>query len=95
METMINKNKTGLTFAFLISSMHLFWSILVFLGVAQALLGYVFDIHMLDMAITVMPFSLVKAMELIIVTFVIGYVFGWLMAYFWNKCFEVKTSNKS
>jgi len=87
----INKNKTGLTFGFLISSFHLFWSILVALGIAQVLLDFVFNIHMLAMPITVMPFDIVKALGLIIVTFVVGYVFGWLMAFFWNKCFKEKS----
>jgi hypothetical protein len=86
----INKNKTGLTFGFLISSLHLLWSILVALGIAQALLNFVLDVHMLDMSITVMPFNLVKALGLIIVTFVVGYAFGWLMAFFWNKCLKKK-----
>jgi len=84
----INKNKTGLTFGFLISSMHLFWSVLVALGIAQTLLNFVLNIHMLNMPVTVMPFNLVKALGLIIVTFVVGYVFGWLMAFFWNRFFK-------
>jgi len=91
----IDKNKTGLTFGFLISSFHLFWSILVALGIAQALLNFVLDIHMLDVSTTVMPFDLVKALGLIVLTFVIGYIFGWVMAFFWNKCFREKTTNKS
>ena len=84
----IDKNKTGLTFGFLISSLHFFWSVLVAFGPAQALLDFVLDVHMLNMPIVVMPFDLVKAVGLIIVTFVVGYIFGWLMAFFWNKCFK-------
>lgn len=82
----INKNKTGLTFGFLISFMHLCWSILVAFGIAQMLLDFILDIHMLNMPVIVMPFSLVKSLTLIVVTFVVGYIFGWLMAFFWNKC---------
>ena len=88
MDMQINKNKTGLTFGFLISSMHLFWSVLVALGLAQVLLNFIFDIHMLSMSITVMPFNVIKALILVVVTFIVGYVFGWLMAFFWNKCFK-------
>ncbi|MFA6896646.1 MAG: hypothetical protein WC242_05620, partial [Candidatus Paceibacterota bacterium] len=86
----INKNKTGLTFGFLISSMHFFWSILVVFGIAQIMLDFVLNIHMLDVPVIVMPFSLIKALGLIVVTFVVGYVFGYLMAFFWNKCFKEK-----
>ena len=91
----IDKNKPGLTFGFLISFFRLLWSILAALGIAQAMLNFVLNIHMLSVQITVMPFSLIKAVGLIIVTFIVGYVFGWLMAFFWNKCFQQKTTNKS
>lgn len=87
----IDKHKTGLTFGFLVSSCHLFWSLLVALGVAQVLLEFVLSIHMLEMPITVMSFDLVKAIGLIVVTFIGGYVFGWLMAFFWDKCFKEKS----
>ncbi len=90
----INKNKTGLTFGFLISFFHLMWSILVILGIAQTFLDFIFDIHMLNIPIVVMPFDLVKALGLIIVTFIVGYIFGWLMAFFWNKCFKEKEVNQ-
>jgi hypothetical protein len=86
----INKHKTGITFGFLISSFHLFWSVLVALGIAQVLLDFIFNIHMLEVPITVMPFNIVKALALIIITFVVGYIFGWLMAFFWNKCLKEK-----
>ncbi len=88
MDMQINKNKTGLTFGFLISFLHLIWSVLVALGVAQALLNFVLDIHMIGASTVVMPFNLVKALLLIVLTFVVGYIFGWLMAFFWNKCFK-------
>lgn len=90
MNMQINKNKTGLTFAFLISSMHLFWSILVALGIAQVLVDFVLNIHMLKVPVIVMPFNLVSTLLLVIITFIVGYIFGWLMAFFWNKCFKDK-----
>ena len=86
----ISKGKTGLTFGFLMGFIHFMWSVLVALGLAQTLLNFIFNVHMLNMPIVVMPFNLIKALGLIIVTFVIGYIFGWLMAYFWNKCFKQK-----
>jgi thiamine transporter ThiT len=82
---MINKNKTGLAFGFLMGFVHLMWSILVALGLAQVFLNFIFKIHMVGMPIVVMPFNLVKAVELIVLTFIVGYIFGWLMAFFWNK----------
>jgi len=90
----ISKNKTGLTFGFLICSFHVLWSILVLLGVAQAFLDFIFNIHMLSLPIIVMPFNLIKSLGLIIITFFAGYIFGWLMAFFWNKCFKEKKELK-
>ena len=84
----IDKNKTGLTFGFLISFLHLVWSLLVAFGLAQMLLDFILSIHMVGVPATVLPFDLVKALGLIIITFVVGYVFGWLMAFFWNKFFK-------
>jgi hypothetical protein len=84
----INKNKTALTFGFLVSFFHLMWSVLVALGIAQVLLNFILNIHMLSAPIIVMPFDFIKSLELIVVTFVVGYIFGWLMAFFWNKCFK-------
>ena len=56
MDMEINKNKTGLTFGFLISFFHLMWSILVILGIAQTFLDFIFDIHMLNIPIILIPF---------------------------------------
>jgi len=36
---------------------------------------------MLNISITVMPFNLIKALGLIIITFIVGYVWGWLIAF--------------
>ncbi|KKP89814.1 MAG: hypothetical protein UR91_C0001G0003 [Candidatus Nomurabacteria bacterium GW2011_GWC2_35_8] len=84
----INKNKTGLTFGFLISFFHLVWSLLVAFGLAQALLNFILSVHMIITPVMIMPFDFVKAITLVVVTFIVGYVFGWLMAFFWNKCFK-------
>ncbi len=88
MDMQINKNKTGLTFGFLIGTLHLIWSVLVAFGVAQTLLKFILDMHMITMPVLVLPFDLMKALGLVVVTFVVGYIFGWLMAFFWNKCFK-------
>ena len=90
MDMKISRNKTGLTFGFLMSAFHLIWSVLVAVGLAQVFMNFIFNIHMLSIPIVVMPFNLAKALCLIVVTFVVGYVFGWLMAFFWNKCFKEK-----
>ena len=87
----ISKNKTGLTFGFLISFLHLVWAVLVAIGLAQPLVNFILNIHMVSEAVLVMPFNLGKAIGLIAVTFIVGYIFGYLMAFFWNKCFGMKS----
>ena len=37
-----------------------------------------------------MPFNLIKALGLIIITFIVGYVWGWLIAFFWNNVLKRK-----
>jgi len=81
----INKNKAGLALGFFLSFVHLVWGILVALGIAQAFMDFIFKIHMISLSMTVGPFSLSKTIVLVVVTFIVGYVFGWLVAFFWNK----------
>jgi len=91
MDMSISKSKTALTFGFLFAFIHLVWSILVFLGVAQMFINFIFNLHMISMPIVIMPFNLMKALGLVVFTFIIGYFLGWFMAYFWNKCFKQKS----
>jgi hypothetical protein len=81
--------KLAMTFGSLLALMHLGWAILVASGFAQALYNWILQLHMLSIPITVLAFDPVMAVELIIVTFVIGYVGGWVIALVWNyfaKC---------
>jgi hypothetical protein len=72
-------------FGLLLALMHLGWAILVASGFAQAVYNWILSLHMLSIPITVLPFDPVMAVELIIVTFIIGYVTGWIVALVWNK----------
>jgi hypothetical protein len=77
-------------FGLLLALMHLGWAILVASGYAQMLYDWILSLHMLSIPITVLPFNLVMAVELIIVTFIIGYVMGWIIALVWNKVGKCK-----
>jgi len=81
----INPVKTGLTFGVLIGGFHLVWSILVAFGWAQALMDFIFWAHMFSMPFVVKAFDATAALTLIIITFVIGYIFGYVMAIIWNR----------
>ena len=82
---MTNPNKVGLVVGALIGSWHLVWSLLVLIGWAQPIIDFIFWAHMIKPVYFVKPFDPVAAVSLIVVTAVIGYVFGFLGAVIWNK----------
>ena len=94
MNMQVDKKKCALAFGLLIAFVHLVWSLMVAFGLAQMYLNFIFGLHMLSMPIVVMPFSILKTIGLVLVTFVAGYLFGWFMAFFWNKCFKETVSQK-
>lgn len=75
----------ALFFGIILAVLHLGWAILVASGFAQVFYDWILALHMLSIPITVLPFDIITAVELIIVTFVIGYVAGWVIALVWNK----------
>lgn len=61
------------------------WSSLVALGLAQPLMNWIFRLHFIQPPYTVTPFRLSLAVALIVITAVLGYIFGWLLAAIWNR----------
>lgn len=82
---MVNGHKIGLVFGALLGGWHLFWSLLVLLGVAQLIYDFILWAHMIHIQITVGPFDSVAALTLIIITGVMGYTLGYVGAWVWNK----------
>jgi hypothetical protein len=82
---MLNKNKTGLALGSLFGLLHLVWSVLVYFGWGQSLLNFIFTLHSLTTPVTVIGFDIMRSVGLIIVTSVVGYVFGYVFASIWNK----------
>ena len=81
----LNAHKTGLTLAFILALMHLVWSFLVFIGWAQPLITFSFQMHMIGPAFTVEPFDSIRALGLIAIAAGIGYIAGNVIAHIWNK----------
>lgn len=79
-----NKNKVGLAAGKLLATLHLLWIIAIGAGAAQWYLDTIFRLHMLNNPFTVLPFSWASAIELLIITFIVGYIVGWIFAYYWN-----------
>lgn len=81
----MNKNKIGLILGSFAGLFHLVWGLLIVFGLAQPLLDFIYNLHSLNNPFTVMPFDLVRTLGLIVVTFLVGYVFGYVFAMIWNK----------
>lgn len=83
--TTINAQKVGLTLGAMFGLVHLLWSLVVALGLAQSLINWVLKVHMLESSHTVLPFSLSSAVTLVVVTSLIGFVVGYVFGTIWNK----------
>ena len=64
--------------------MPLGWSLLVAVGVAQALINFVFRLHFIQPPYVITPFRTDLAVALIVITAIVGYVMGWVLAAIWN-----------
>jgi cytochrome b subunit of formate dehydrogenase len=64
--------------AALFSSLHLAWLVLVYIGMAQVVMDFIFKIHMLNSPLQVQQFEWLYAFLLIAVTFSVGAIYGWL-----------------
>jgi hypothetical protein len=82
---MTSPNKAGLVIAALIGGWHVCWALLVLLGWAQPIIDFIFWAHMIKQVYFVKPFEPMAATALIVITAVIGYVFGFVGAVIWNK----------
>lgn len=80
-----NKQKIALFSGLILGGFHLVWAILVATGFAQAIYDFVLWAHMIHLQIVIGPFDLYAASVLVIFTFIMGYVIGWIGAYIWEK----------
>ncbi len=68
-----------------VALVHVVWMLLIFLGLGQLYLNWIFGLHLISNPFVVMPFNFGAALILIIFTFVVGYVMGWVFAVIWNR----------
>ena len=80
----VRLNKAGLAIGGLLGTWHLLWALMVALGVAQPILDFVFWMHFIKPVYVVGPFQLGTALALIVVTSLIGYAIGLILAGLWN-----------
>jgi len=89
MEHHISPSKTALTFGILLGGFHFMWAILIAFGWAQAIMDFIFWAHMISLPFVVKPFDATATVTLIIVTSIIGAIFGYFMAIVWNRLHRV------
>ncbi len=81
----LKKHEVGMAMGLMLATWHALWAAMVFLGLAQPFLNWIFLIHSIANPYQVLPFNLVRSVTLVVVTFVIGYFVGWLFAMIWKK----------
>ncbi len=82
---MINRSKFALTFGYFAAVMHVIWSVLVGLGVAQTIMDFVYRMHFMENPYTVAEFSWGTAVGLVVMAFIVAYAISSLFATIWNK----------
>ena len=80
----LNRNKAGLILGSFLGLWHVAWILLVATGIAQTLLDWISYLHFLNNPFRVAAFSLPTAALLVGITAIIGYIFGWVLAFLWN-----------
>ena len=80
----IDENRLGLTLGIFLAGLHALWSFIIAIGSGQSLLDNATSLHFLDISYQLLEFSFTKAILLILMTFISGYIGGWVLAYLWN-----------
>ena len=80
----LSKNKAGLSMGVLLALVHLVWLVLIATGVAQFCLDWVFKMHSLSNPMTILPLDKLNSLMLIVFTFVVGYILGWVFVLLHN-----------
>ncbi|MDO8499828.1 MAG: hypothetical protein Q7S66_04165 [bacterium] len=80
----INTHKTGLALGAFVGLVHLIWSLLVAVGLAQPLVDFIFRLHFIQPLYTIQPFQFWMALGLVVLTSIIGYVIGFVLGKIWN-----------
>ncbi len=81
----LSTKKTGLTLGALVGSIHIVWSLLILFGWARPILNFIFGLHSLSNPYMVYSFDLVRSIELVVLTAIVGYIVGFAFASIWNK----------
>jgi len=85
----VRPHAVGLVFASFLALWHALWSVLVAAGFAQAVIDFIFRLHMITPPYKIAEFHLGNAAALVLVTAGTGYVGGWAIGFIWNRYIPV------
>jgi hypothetical protein len=80
----ISPRKVALVLALFLGLWHAFWVILVAAGFAQPLMDFIFRMHFIKPIFVIEAFEPLRALGLIGITTVLGYVLGFVLGLIWN-----------
>lgn len=81
----LNQQKVALAVGTTAALLHVIWSILVVIDWAEPFLAFVLNLHFLDNPYLMEPFDLGKSLVLIVLSFIVWYVIGYVFATIWNR----------
>ena len=82
---MSNHVRMGVAFGCFVAALHLVWVLLVFTGLAQPLVNFIFWVHMLSVPVQVQPFDLGLAALVIGVTWCVAFAMGFMLSLIWSR----------
>lgn len=69
----------GLTLGATLGLIHLGWALLVALELAKPLMDFILKVHMIQISLAILPFTLEAAAVLVVITTISGYVLGYIL----------------
>jgi len=83
----INKNGLGLSLGIFLALVHAVWAIVISIipSLTQKMLDWVFVLHFLEPIYKLTAANLLNGVILIVMTFISGYIMGYVFAAIWNK----------
>jgi hypothetical protein len=82
---MINQKKFSLTIGLFAAVMHAIWAVVVALGFGQWWIDFATSMHFMSSQTIVMAFDLGRAIGLVVLAFIMGYIVSSIFAKIWNK----------
>lgn len=76
----LRPHSVGLILGVFMALLHALWSALVYLGVAKSFLDWISDLYLVTNPFKILSFNLVTTLILIGVTFISGYLMGFVFA---------------